>query len=91
MDLVSINHKLDVQLARIDTQLASESLSEQERQDLQIMHARLLKTRHLANSADELVQRDDERARRKIRVIGLVLCAISLVGLLGVAWLWTQL
>lgn len=91
MDLASINQKLDAQMQRIEHQLQSNDLSVEERRDLQIMQARLIKTRHLANQADELVQQDSQDARKKIRMIGLFLCGISLVGLAGIAWLWFQL
>jgi hypothetical protein len=91
MDLAGINQKLDAQMQRIEHQLQSNDLSVEERRDLQIMQARLIKTRHLANQADELVQQDSQDARKKIRMIGLFLCAISLVGLAGIAWLWFQL
>lgn len=91
MDLASINQKLDAQIQHIEGQLQASDLSAQERQDLHIMQARLVKTRNLANQADELVQQDSQDARKKIRMIGLFLCAISLIGLAGVAWLWFQL
>lgn len=91
MDLASINQKLDAQMQRIEHQLQSNDLSVEERRDLQIMQTRLIKTRYLANQADELVQQDSQDARKKIRMIGLFLCAMSLVGLAGIAWLWFQL
>ena len=89
MQIRQVSAALDSQLAQLDQKLKQleqeqrDSPSSQRHQDieaLQQVRAKLEKSKALAWRAHELQDQNDEANRARQRLIGLSLCAISLIG-----------
>ncbi len=85
----ALDHKLahlDQQLKKLEEQRAQQSSSEpnsQLAQDilaLQQIRTKLVKSKELAWRAHQLQYQNDEQSRARQRVIGLSLCAFSVIG-----------
>lgn len=85
----ALDHKLtqlDQQLKKLEGQRAQQNSSEpspQLEQDilaLQQIRAKLVKSKDLAWRAHQLQHQSDEHSRARQRVIGLSLCALSMIG-----------
>jgi hypothetical protein len=85
----ALDHKLaqlDQQLKKLEGQRAQQNSSEphpQLEQDilaLQQIRAKLVKSKDIAWRAHQLQHQNDEHSRARQRVIGLSLCALSVIG-----------
>lgn len=85
----TLDHKLaqlDQQLKKLEEQRAQQNSSEpnsQLAQDilaLQHIRTKLVKSKELAWRAHQLQHQNDEQSRARQRVIGLSLCAFSVIG-----------
>ncbi len=85
----ALDHKLaqlDKQLKKLETQRAQQNSSEsypQLEQDilaLQQIRTKLVKSKDIAWRAHQLQHQNDEHSRVRQRVIGLSLCAFSVIG-----------
>jgi hypothetical protein len=82
----ALDHKLaqlDQQLKKLEAQQISSEPNPQLEQDilaLQQIRTKLVKSKDLAWRAHQLQHQNDEQSRARQRVIGLSLCAFSLIG-----------
>lgn len=78
--------QLDQQLKKLEEQRAQQNSSEPDPQlthdilALQKIRTKLLKSKDLAWRAHQLQHQNDEQSRARQRVIGLSLCAFSVIG-----------
>lgn len=91
MQIRQVSATLDRKLAQLDQQLkkleqearegtTQDTQREQDILALQKMRDKLIKSKELAWRAHQLQQTNDEAGRARQRLIGLSLCALSLIG-----------
>jgi len=92
-DIQQLSNNIDQKLAQLDVQLANlkqQASSEQTLKDIASLEAiknKLQKSRNIMWQAHELQRGNDQQRLREKRMLGIGLCIVSTLGLLGLIFI----